>query len=113
MANVPKKLKVKDSAYYAYRARELSESEKAFVSTVSRKVYGYLLSGDEGEGKSRRNLCLMVGQSVECDEGYWSFDSEDDDEDAEPNYSYMVNNDPSKYFLEENPNLDYTGKIPT
>ena len=38
----------------------------------------------------------MARQTVECDEGYWSFGSENEDDDVEPNYCYMETNDPPK-----------------
>ena len=41
LADIPQKPKIKDSAYYARRAQEMAESEKAFVTTVSRDVEGY------------------------------------------------------------------------
>ena len=85
---------MKDSACYTHRAKELVESEKAFVTIVSRNVDGYLLTRDVSEEKSTRNLCLVARKSVECDEGYWSSGSEDNYDDTEPNYYYMETNDP-------------------
>ena len=69
LVEVPPKQKVKDSAYYARRAQELAESEKAFVTT-------------------------MAPQEIECDEGYWSSIYEREDEVDKPNYYYMAMNDP-------------------
>ena len=37
----------------------------------------------------------MSRQTIECDEGYWSSSSEDENEDAEPNYCQMATNDPT------------------
>lgn len=34
LPDVPQKLKVKDSTYYAHRAQQLVKSEKAFVTMV-------------------------------------------------------------------------------
>ena len=96
MADIPQKLKIKDSTYYAHKAQEMPESEKAFVTTVSRDVEGCWSTGDDDDMTTGRNMCLMARQTIECDEGYWSSGSEDEDEDdaAEPNYCYMATNDP-------------------
>lgn len=48
----------------------MAESEKAFVTTVSRDVEGYWSSGDDDDMVTGRNMCFMERQTVECDEGY-------------------------------------------
>ena len=72
----------------------MAESEKAFVTMVSRDVEGYWSSEDDDEMVSGRNMCLMARQTVECDEGYWSSGLEDEDDVTEPHYCYMAANDP-------------------
>ncbi|XP_023736870.1 uncharacterized protein LOC111884805 [Lactuca sativa] len=46
----------------------MAESEKAFVTTVSRDVEGYWSSGDDDDMVTGRNMCLMARKIVECDE---------------------------------------------
>ena len=70
------------------------ESKKAFVTTVSRDVEGYSSPGDDDDMVTGRNKCLIARQTVECDEGYWSSGSEDEDDVTEPHYCYMETNDP-------------------
>ena len=94
--DITQKPKIKVSTYYARKAQEMAESEKAFVTIVSRDVEGYWSSGDDDDMTTRRNMCLMVRQTIQFDEGYWSsgLEDEDDDDVAEPNYCYMTTNDP-------------------
>ncbi|XP_052621758.1 uncharacterized protein LOC128127334 [Lactuca sativa] len=95
LADAPQKPKIKDSAYYVRKAQELAESEKAFVTTVSRDVEGYWSSGDDDDDVvTGRNMCLMARKTVVCDEGYWSSGSENEEDHDEPNYCYMATNDP-------------------
>ncbi|XP_052622501.1 uncharacterized protein LOC128127835 [Lactuca sativa] len=94
LVDAPQKPTVKDSAYYVRKAQETAESEKAFVTIVSRDIEGYWSSGDDEDLVSGKNICLMARQTVECDEGYWSSGSEDEDDVAEPHYCYMGTNDP-------------------
>ncbi|XP_023741280.1 uncharacterized protein LOC111889371 [Lactuca sativa] len=63
---------------------------------MSRNIDGYWSSEDEGEVRSGRSMCLMARQSIECDEGYLSLGSEEDDDDADLNISYMAKNDPPR-----------------
>ena len=60
MDDVPKIENVKDYAYYARRAQELAESEKAFVTKVSWNVDGYWSSVYEDEGNFGRNFDLWI-----------------------------------------------------
>ncbi|XP_023770935.1 uncharacterized protein LOC111919603 [Lactuca sativa] len=94
LADAPQKPKIKESAYYVRRVQEMAESEKAFVTTVSRDVEGYWSSRDDDDVTTGRNMCLMARQTVKCDEGYWSSGSEDEDDIAEPHYCYMATNNP-------------------
>ena len=69
--DAPQKPKIKDSAYYVRKSQEMDESEKAFVTTVSRDVEGYWSSVDDDDDMvTRRNMCLMARNTVEYDEGY-------------------------------------------
>ena len=56
LAEDPQKPKIKDSTYYARRAQEMAESEKAFVTTLLRDVEGYWSSGDDDDMVTRRNM---------------------------------------------------------
>ena len=47
----------------------MAESEKAFVTTVSRDVEGYWSSGDDDDMNNGRNMCLLARQTIECDDG--------------------------------------------
>ena len=47
----------------------MDESEKAFVTTVSRDVEGYWSLGDDDDVTARRNMCLIARQTIECDKG--------------------------------------------
>ena len=94
LVETSQKPKVKDYTFNARRAQELTTSEKAFITIVSRNVEGYWSSADDDEVRTGRNMCLTERQLIECDEGYRSSCSEGDDEDAEPNVCYMVTNDP-------------------
>ena len=85
---------VKDSAYYAQKAQELAESEKSFVTTVSRDMERYWSSGDDDEVITGICMCQMSRQIIECDEGYWLSGSEDEDDVGEPKYCYMATSDP-------------------
>ena len=58
------KKKIKDSFYYAQKAQEMAENEKAFVTTVSRNVEGYWSPGDDDDMTTGRNICLMARQTV-------------------------------------------------
>ena len=94
LAEISQKLMVKDSSFYARKSQELPESEKDFVTTVSRSVDGYWSFSDVGEERPARSMCLMARQLIEYDEGNWSSGSEEDDDDAEPNFCNMATNDP-------------------
>lgn len=70
----------------------------------------YWSYGDEDEGNSSRNLCIVARKIIACDEGYWSFSSEADDEIVKPHYCYMATNNPPgrsiiqhvKYMITDN-----------
>ena len=101
------KPRVKDSAYYTKKAKDLADSEKAYVVTEG-NVDGYWSSGDEKETPLGQNFCLMAREHVDCKDGYYSSgdEEEESDEDKKKNYCNMANNNPEgRSIIEQVRNL--------